>query len=237
MTKLDAVVVYSGGMDSFTLLHEVVRSYRHVAAISFDYGQRHKKELHCATRVCRDVLGIEHQVVELHALTALLSGSSLTSTGVGVPEGHYAADNMRKTVVPNRNMIMISIASGFAISRGARRVHTAVHSGDHDVYPDCRPEFIDAVSRAVDLGNYGDIVVDAPYLEEDKSSILLRGSKIGLTSTDYKDTWTCYNGREKACGKCGACVERLEAFSSMKWDDPVPYEDRNFWKEALGGNT
>lgn len=227
-----AVVIYSGGMDSFTMLHCLIKQGWEVAALSFNYGQRHKKELTYAQLVCK-ARHITHHVVDLQVLNPLLQGSSLTQKDVVVPEGHYSEETMKATVVPNRNMIMLSIAVGYAVSRSFDHVYTAVHAGDHAIYPDCRKVFVDAVSATSMISNYHAVSVQAPFIDISKGEILREGKKVGLGAKDYALAWTCYNGRKKACGKCGACVERLEAFEEMGWVDPLPYEDLEFYKEAI----
>lgn len=232
---MKAVAVYSGGMDSFTMVRELIL-YPHqedLRCLSFDYGQRHRKELDVARKVCEQ-LGIDHKIVSLQTVGSLLSGSALTDD-VEVPEGHYAEENMKATVVPNRNMIMLSIATGYAVANEFDSVYTAVHAGDHEIYPDCRAEFIHAMDRVTQISNYQPVNINAPYLEVDKAGILQRGKTAGLSAWHYEDTWTCYKGKELACGKCGSCVERLEAFSSVGWEDPIEYEDRTSWKEVVGG--
>ncbi|HEX7762239.1 MAG TPA: 7-cyano-7-deazaguanine synthase, partial [Cellvibrio sp.] len=138
-----------------------------------------------------------------------------------VPEGHYAADNMKSTVVPNRNMILLSLAVGYAVSLNAQQVYYGAHSGDHFIYPDCRPEFVQKMHDVCQIANYEPVDIVSPYLQQNKIDILRDGLSMGL---DYSKTWTCYNGREKACGKCGSCQERLEAFSLNNATDPLPYE-------------
>lgn len=213
-----SVVIYSGGMDSFTLLNRVIRDegVDNVVALSFDYGQRHVKELSLAKGVCFD-LKVKHHVILLPALR----GSALTDD-VAVPEGHYADENMKQTVVPNRNMVMLSIAASYTIANKHDVVYYGAHAGDHAIYPDCRREFIEAVTNAICIGNYSPCQIVAPYVDLSKGSILAEGLNMGL---DYSLTWTCYNGREKACGKCGSCVERLEAFDYCLANDPLEYEN------------
>ncbi len=213
------VVIYSGGMDSFTVLHKAVRAGHDVYALSFNYGQRHVKELQCAATVCQQ-LGIKHKIVDISAINQLLAGSSLTDD-IDIPEGHYAADNMKSTVVPNRNMILLSLAVGYAVSIGANQVYYGAHSGDHFIYPDCRPEFVQKMHDVCQIANYEPVDIVSPYLQQTKIEILADGLAMGL---DYSQTWTCYNGREKACGKCGSCQERLEAFALNHTTDPLPYE-------------
>lgn len=213
------VVIYSGGMDSFTVLHRALADGCEVYALSFDYGQRHSKELNYAANVC-EKLGIPHKIVDITAINQLLAGSSLTDN-IDIPEGHYEEDSMKSTVVPNRNMILLSLAIGYAVSLKADAVYYGAHSGDHAIYPDCRPEFVLKMNEVSMLANYEPVSVHSPYLEQDKAAILADGLAMGL---DYANTWTCYNGRDKACGKCGACVERLEAFAANQQIDPLPYE-------------
>ena len=213
------VVIYSGGMDSFTVLHNAIRAGHEVYALSFNYGQRHVKELVCAQNVCQE-LGIHHKIVDISAINQLIGGSSLTSD-IAVPEGHYAADNMKSTIVPNRNMILLSLAVGYAVSLDAQAVYYGAHSGDHFIYPDCRPEFVQKMHDVCQIANYEPVAIVSPYLQQTKIDILKDGLAMGL---DYSKTWTCYNGREKACGKCGSCQERLEAFALNQSKDPLPYE-------------
>ncbi|RUO65620.1 preQ(0) biosynthesis protein QueC [Pseudidiomarina planktonica] len=213
------VVIYSGGMDSFTVLHRALADGCEVYALSFDYGQRHSKELKYAANVC-EKQGIPHKIVDITAINQLLAGSSLTDN-IDIPEGHYEEDSMKSTVVPNRNMILLSLAIGYAVSLKADAVYYGAHSGDHAIYPDCRPEFVLKMNEVSLLANYELVAVHSPYLEQDKAAILADGIAMGL---DYANTWTCYNGREKACGKCGACVERMEAFAANQQTDPIPYE-------------
>lgn len=218
-TGSKVVVIYSGGMDSFTVLNRAIADGHEVYALSFDYGQRHKKELIYAANVC-EKLRISHKVVDITAINQLLTGSSLTDN-IDIPEGHYEEASMKSTVVPNRNMILLSLAIGYAVSLQAQAVYYGAHSGDHAIYPDCRPEFVRQMNVVSELANYEPVAVYSPYLEVDKGAILADGLALGL---DYSQTWTCYNGRERACGKCGACVERLEAFAANEVTDPLAYE-------------
>lgn len=215
----DTVCIYSGGMDSYTLVGMTREEGRLHSCLSFDYGQRHAKELEYARENCA-VWGIPHRVINLESLAPCLAGSALTM-GAELPEGHYADDNMKLTVVPNRNMIMLSIAIAYAISNKLEEVRYGAHSGDHTIYPDCRPEFVHAMSNVAQLCDWWSVVVDAPFINLDKARILLIGHQIGL---DYSRSWTCYAGREKACGKCGSCQERLEGFATIGRTDPLEYE-------------
>ncbi|MBU2893383.1 7-cyano-7-deazaguanine synthase QueC [Colwellia sp. D2M02] len=213
------VVIYSGGMDSFTVLNRALKDGKEVYALSFDYGQRHVKELECASHVCKD-LKINHKVIDISAINQLLAGSSLTDD-IDIPEGHYEAENMKSTVVPNRNMVLLSLAVAYAVSVGAGQVYYGAHSGDHAIYPDCRPEFVQKMNDVCMIANYESVEIFSPYLDVSKTAILTDGIAMGL---DYSNTWTCYNGRDKACGKCGACQERLEAFEENNVTDPLVYE-------------
>jgi len=215
------VVIYSGGMDSFTLLHKARAEGLTVHALSFNYGQRHVRELEAASSVCAD-LGIPHKVIDIRAMGEVMAGSALTSE-VDVPEGHYEEDSMKATVVPNRNMILLSLATGYAVTAGAGAVWYGAHGGDHAIYPDCRPEFVEKMDAVCRVANYQPVAIEAPFMALNKGEILAEGLKLGL---DYGQTWTCYNGRERACGRCGSCVERLEAFASHGVTDPLPYEER-----------
>ncbi|ESP93955.1 MULTISPECIES: 7-cyano-7-deazaguanine synthase QueC [Pseudoalteromonas] len=213
------VVIYSGGMDSYTVLNKALQEGHEVYALSFNYGQRHVKELEVAKSVC-DSLNVAHKIVDISAINQLLAGSSLTDD-IDVPEGHYEEESMKSTIVPNRNMILLSLAVGYAVSLKANKVFYGAHSGDHAIYPDCRPEFVKKMDDVCRIANYDEVEIVCPYLNNSKIDILTDGLKMGL---DYRHTWTCYNGREKACGKCGACQERLEAFELNKATDPLPYE-------------
>lgn len=213
------IVIYSGGMDSFTVLHKAIEDGKSPMALSFDYGQRHKKEVDYAARVCAE-LGIPHKIVDISAINSLVGGSALTDD-IDVPEGHYEEPSMKQTVVPNRNMILLSMAVGYAVSENASKVYYGAHSGDHAIYPDCRPEFVNKMNDVCAIANYEPVEIVTPYLTVSKTAILTDGLRMGL---DYSKTWTCYNGREQACGKCGACQERLEAFRENQRTDPLPYE-------------
>lgn len=201
----DSLIVLSGGMDSTTLLWD--RKDSIALAVTFDYGSRHNaREIECARKNC-EMLGVEHLVIPLEFMGKYFK-SSLLIGGEEIPEGHYTDENMKSTVVPFRNGIMLAIAAGLAESRGLKKVMLANHSGDHAIYPDCRPGFVDAMSRAISEGTYDGIVIDAPYTNISKSDIARIGKRIGV---DYNLTYSCYKGGEKHCGKCGTCVEREEA--------------------------
>ncbi|WP_249976950.1 7-cyano-7-deazaguanine synthase QueC [Vreelandella olivaria] len=214
------VVIYSGGMDSYTVLHRAIREGINVHALSFDYGQRHARELATARFVCQQ-FDVPHQVVDIRAIHSLIDNSALTSPDIKMPAGDYAADNLRATVVPNRNMILLSLAIAKAVNIGAERVDYGAHGGDHILYPDCRPEFVDAMNHVAGIANFEPVTLHAPYLQSSKADILREGLAMGL---DYRHTWTCYEGRQLACGQCGSCRERLAAFAANNADDPLQYE-------------
>lgn len=219
MSSKKVVIIYSGGMDSYTVLHQARAEGFEVHAVSFNYGQRHSKELDYAKRVS-EKYQIPHKIVDITSINQLIGGSSLTDS-IDVPEGHYEEESMKQTVVPNRNMILLSLAAGYAVSIDAEAVYFGAHSGDHAIYPDCRTAFVDAMNEVCKIANYTPIEVRAPFLASSKIDILRTGLALNL---DYAETWTCYNGREKACGKCGACQERLEAFELNQACDPLEYE-------------
>ncbi len=215
------VIILSGGMDSAVLMYDLLGQGFEVHALSFDYGQRHAKELGHAANLC-EACNVPHHVVDVSGLKALLPGSSQTDDSIPVPKGHYEDENMKLTVVPNRNMIMLSIAMGHALAIGAESVCFAAHAGDHAIYPDCRPEFVAALSRVGALCHFTPVAVLAPYLDMDKGDIALQGS---LLKVPFEKTWTCYVGGAHHCGKCGACQERREAFLKHKIPDPTIYLD------------
>lgn len=222
-----AVALLSGGMDSTTLAWYLRGLGFDLHLLSVDYGQRHKKELEFAARQAWE-LGADHDVIDLTSLTSLLSGSALTDDAVDVPHGHYAADNMKRTVVPNRNATMLAIAYAVAGAKSAHAVAAAVHAGDHFVYPDCRPEFIRwfeamQVPALEDVPEHGQpIPLVTPFLHMTKEQIAALGSELGV---DYVNTWSCYEGQEIHCGECGTCVERKEAFHLAEVADPTTYRN------------
>ena len=220
----NAVVIVSGGMDSVTLAYLLDSEGYEMHLISVDYGQRHRKEISYAQR-CAGRLGATFDVADISEVGRLLSGSALTDD-VEVPHGHYAAENMAVTVVPNRNAIMLSIAYGVAVARDARIVAAAVHAGDHYVYPDCRPEFIEAFDsmqrRAVEGFGDPELRLHAPFLGKTKAEIVEIGARLDVP---YEDTWSCYEGGDLHCGLCGTCNERKEAFQIADVPDPTEYRE------------
>ena len=214
----DSVIILSGGMDSTTLLYD--QQERIALAISFDYGSNHNaREIPFAQLHCKR-LGIRHIVIPLEFMSRYFK-SSLLEGDDAIPEGHYADENMRSTVVPFRNGIMLSIAVGIAESNGLQHVMMANHGGDHTIYPDCRPEFVNAMSEAARTGTFPGITLLCPFTNMTKGQIAARGKELGI---DYAETWSCYRGGERHCGKCGTCVERQEALREAGIEDPTAYE-------------
>ncbi len=216
-TVKDSALILSGGVDSVTMLHEY-RS-RIALAITFDYGANHgPREMPCAALNCQR-LGVEQLTVRLPFMGQLLS-SSLLSGAEAIPEGDYDEENMRSTVVPFRNGIMLSIAAGIAESRGLGYVMIANHRGDHTIYPDCRQGFIEAMDKAIHEGTWAGVGLLAPYTQLSKADIIARGASLGV---DYSHTWSCYKGLTLHCGRCGTCRERQEAFRLANVPDPTEY--------------
>lgn len=214
----NALLVLSGGMDSTTLLYE--RKNEIALAVSFDYGSNHNgREIPFAKFHC-EKLGIEHLTIPLKFMHDYFK-SSLLSGADAIPEGNYANENMKSTVVPFRNGIMLSVAAGLAESRGLTKVMMANHFGDHDIYPDCRKEFVDAMSQAMSAGTYANITIDAPYTLISKADIARKGKVLGL---DYGQTWSCYKGGKAHCGKCATCLERKAALAEAGIEDTTEYE-------------
>ena len=214
----NSVIIVSGGMDSITLLYD--HKDEIALGISFDYGSNHNaREIPFAKMHC-ERLGIKHITINLDFMHQYFK-SSLLDGAEAIPEGHYADDNMKSTVVPFRNGIMLAVAAGVAESRNLTKLLIANHGGDHTIYPDCRPEFISAMDSATNAGTYVGVRVVAPYTNITKGDIARIGKKLGI---DYAETWSCYKGGEKHCGKCGTCVERKEALAYAGIEDTTEYE-------------
>lgn len=220
----DVIVIASGGLDSTTLAYMLQAGGDRLRLLSFDYGQRHRRELVYAVEAAR-ALRAPHRQVDLRALRWLLSRNALTDPGAVIPDGHYTAESMRATVVPNRNALMLEIAVGVAIARGCDAVAFGAHAGDHTIYPDCRPEFVEAFNHSVGVANEGllppGFEVLAPFLTMSKSDIVTIGAK---HQVPFERTWSCYRGGVLHCGRCGTCVERREAFTRAGVPDPTVYQ-------------
>lgn len=221
-----AVVIFSGGMDSGTLAYHMASFGCRVHLMSFNYGQRHAVELEWAAlfwdKMKNHYPDTTYRTIDMALMgKSLMAGSSQTSD-IPVPEGHYAADSMKATVVPNRNMVMLSMAGAFAISQKATYLCYGAHAGDHTIYPDCRPEFIAAMREAFEQADFHRLTLLAPFEHATKAEIVRMGERLEVP---FHRTWSCYKGGRYHCGKCGTCVERKEAFRLAKVTDPTSYED------------
>lgn len=206
-----AICVFSGGMDSTTLLYCLLEQGIETLPVSFDYGQKHRKELEYAARTCAK-LRLKHKLIDISSVSGLLSGNALTDPEIAVPQGRYSMETMKTTVVPNRNMIFLAIAGGYAVAEEADLLAVAVHAGDRAIYPDCRPEFIESFERSLQAGNYHQVSVYAPFIAMSKAEIAGEGRRLGV---DFAATWSCYVGGDEPCGKCGTCVERAQALNAL----------------------
>lgn len=226
---MKAVALLSGGLDSSTLVYWLKRDMlAEITALSFYYGQRHKRELQAAADIA-DRLSIKHYVVNLHGAGSLIAGnSSLVNKEVEVPEGAYDAPSMTQTIVPNRNAIMLSIAYGVAVANGYDTVAFAAHAGDHEIYPDCREDFASAFESAMILANRPHYIeLLRPFITSTKAEIVQLGADLHVP---YELTWSCYKGDTMHCGRCGTCVERAEAFDLAGVPDPTEYVDPDYWR-------
>ncbi|MEJ6523890.1 MAG: 7-cyano-7-deazaguanine synthase QueC [Opitutales bacterium] len=217
---MKAVVLFSGGLDSTVLVYDLLNEGADLKLLSIDYGQRHEKELKSSSEIA-EFLGLEHEILRLPMLNNLLGGSALTDPSISLPEGHYAEDSMKATVVPNRNMILLSLAAGHAISLQFDTVAYAAHAGDHTIYPDCRPEFATAMDEALKLCDWNTVSLYRPFVQLSKHDLVRKGNELGVP---FEKTWSCYAGNDKHCGKCGTCVERKEAFELVGLLDPTEYK-------------
>lgn len=213
------LVLLSGGLDSTTLLADRVAAGTAKVALSVDYGQRHIREMSAALDIAEHY-AIQHEILDLRGWGRLLTGSALTDRSVEVPHGHYADESMKATIVPNRNATLLMAACGVAISFGCDQVLTAVHAGDHPIYPDCRPEFIELASQTVIAATDGHAMIAAPFVHWTKTDIARHADELGVP---IQLTWSCYEGNDVHCGECGTCVERIEALQDANVTDPTPY--------------
>lgn len=215
-------VILSGGMDSSTLLHHAVDIYgkKNVTALTFQYGQRHWCEI-LSARDQANLFPVTHEIHKISVLGQLTNNSALTGD-TPVPHGHYEEESMKDTVVANRNMVLLSLAMSYCMNHKITNLWYGAHGGDHAIYPDCRPEFLEMMQKLALIADWHSVALQAPFLTLDKAGILKTGFQLGV---DYSKTWTCYEGsRDKgACGKCGACQERLEAFEKVGREDPLRY--------------
>ena len=217
---MKAVVLFSGGLDSTVLACHLLDEGAEVRLLSIDYGQRHAKELAHGEALAKH-MNLPRKSLLLPDLGDILGGSSLTDDSVALPEGHYAEESMKATVVPNRNMILLALAGGYALSSRFDTIAYAAHAGDHAIYPDCRPEFAEAMEKALGLADWKDLNLYRPFVDMTKADLVKLGTELG---TPLEMTWSCYAGMDIHCGKCGTCVERKEAFELAKVPDPTKYE-------------
>lgn len=223
------VVLLSGGVDSSTLAYYLDDRLLDIYCLSFMYGQRHDKEILAAKSISK-ALDVPHEIVDISGISRLVGVSALVNENKQIPDGHYAEESMKATVVPNRNMIMLSIAIGYAINNGCGIVAYAAHAGDHAIYPDCRPAFTKAMQQAAKVCHYEPVLIQPSFVNMTKAEVVKEGL---LREVPFEKTWSCYKGGDIACGRCGTCVERLEAFELAGAKDPIEYEDREYWKEAI----
>lgn len=221
MQKKNTILIYSGGMDSTVLLYQLLKDNYAVRCLSIDYGQKHKRELQYAKTLCEN-LSLEHKIIDLTSVTQLLSNSSLVNLEQSIPEGHYEKESMKATVVPNRNMILLSLATAWAINCKASSVSYAAHSGDHAIYPDCRESFAQGMNDVMQLCDWHSVTLIRPFVDLSKADICQLGAKLQVP---YEKTWSCYLGKELHCGRCGTCIERREAFHLANVEDPTEYAD------------
>lgn len=228
------LVILSGGLDSVTLAHRARAEYpdARIGAVTFDYGQRHGQRERACARACAQRLDMfAHEVTIPRNLWGPEATSALLDHHANMPDGHYAEDTMRQTIVPNRNALMLTMAATTLAAIGGGRLWFGAHAGDHYVYPDCRPAFLDALSTALAAGNEPTpIEITAPYIRATKADIVADGHRLGVP---FADTWSCYRGLTRHCGRCGTCVERAEAFHLAGIPDPTPYADPDYWRAAV----
>lgn len=229
---MKACLICSGGLDSVSLAYKLAHEKSLNAIVSFNYAQRHKKELVFA-ELCAKRLGVPFRLIDISSIGNALPGSALTDN-IAVPDGHYGEETMKLTVVPNRNAIFLAIAFGIAAANGADTVAIAVHGGDHFIYPDCRETFLNCFQAMEDASLEGAVKLYAPYVNQTKADIVTDGARV---STPFVETWSCYKGEELHCGRCGTCVERREAFHCAGIDDPTIYKDADFWQQATASHT
>lgn len=235
MNNQKAIVLASGGLDSTVLVYYLLDCGIYPHMLSVNYGQRHRREIAAASQIA-ERLRLRHTVLQLEGLALDLHGSALTFNGPDVPDGHYSEASMQQTIVPNRNMILLAIAGGVAVAERVPLVAFAAHKGDHAIYPDCRPAFIASMDAALANGTgWQDRSIDgvrllAPFMYEMKAEIVQKGAQLEVP---FADTWSCYRGGERHCGRCGTCVERVEAFMLAGVDDPTVYEDAMYARTLL----
>ncbi|MDR2862926.1 MAG: 7-cyano-7-deazaguanine synthase QueC [Puniceicoccales bacterium] len=230
---MKTVVVFSGGLDSTVLLAKLVAGGRDCRALTIDYGQRHRREIESARAICA-LLGVPHRIADLRALIPLWGSNSLTDSSVCVEDGHYTEERMKSTVVPGRNLILLSVAAAWAIAEKCDTLAYGAHSGDHAIYPDCRPEFAEAAGHAIALADWHKVTLERPFVSMDKAQI----ARLGITlNAPLHLSWSCYKGGTLHCGRCGTCIERREAFWNAGIPDPTTYAPDAPAAEVLAKNN
>ena len=217
------ILIFSGGLDSTVALCKELKDGHSVLCLSFAYGQKHKQEIQYAKNTCR-ILDVVHKIISIQTTDdsslSLFGDCALVNNNKDIPEGHYVEESMKATVVPNRNAIMLNIAMGCAIGNKCEAVVYAAHKGDHTIYPDCRPEFVEAMQNLAKVCDWNSVNIEAPFINMSKADIVKLGSELAIP---FEQTWSCYKGEEKHCGVCGTCVERKEAFELSGIVDPTEY--------------
>ncbi|MCQ4153726.1 MAG: 7-cyano-7-deazaguanine synthase QueC, partial [Archaeoglobi archaeon] len=218
---MKAVLIFSGGLDSSTLLYHLLSKGYEVSAVTFIYGQKHSKEIEFAKKLvekAKEIGKLDHRIVDISSIHDLISFGAITGNEK-VPEGFYTEESQKVTIVPNRNMILLSIAAGYAVKIGAKEVYYAAHRSDYSIYPDCRKEFVKALDTAIYLGNlWNPVELKAPFIDKTKAEIVELGLRLKVP---YEFTWSCYRGEERPCLSCGTCIERTEAFLLNGVRDPL----------------
>ena len=214
-----SIVLLSGGLDSATLLAKLVAENRRVLALGVNYGQRHSREIEAARAIAAHY-GVEYRLADLRAVSAFFGKISLTDASVPVYEGAYNEAGMKTTVVPARNLLLVSLATSWAIAEKCDTVAYAAHGGDHAIYPDCREEFAEKLDAVVRISDWHPVRLERPFVGMSKAEIVALGARLGVP---FALTWSCYNGGERHCGKCSTCVERAAAFREAGVPDPTLY--------------
>jgi 7-cyano-7-deazaguanine synthase len=217
---MKTIVVFSGGLDSTTLLYHMRSVAADVKALTVNYNQRHVKEIEYAKNMC-DSLGVEHRIIDIPGLQGVLGGNALTNTQADIPEGEYQDQTIKITTVPNRNMILLSVAIAWASALKFNSVAFGAHAGEHTNYPDCKDVFSKAMDAAARVCDWEPITVLSPFVNWNKGDIVKRGIELRVP---FERTWSCYNGRDLHCGKCSTCMDRLQAFRQAGISDPAEYE-------------
>ena len=228
---MKALVLISGGIDSTTCLAMAVKEYgsENVVGLSIFYGQRHKKEIEAADAVC-DYYKVEHITLDLSTMFQFSDCTLLEHSDGEIPEEDYASQLQKtdgkpvSTYVPFRNGLFLSSASAIALSKGCSKIYYGAHADDAagNAYPDCSESFNTAMNTAIYEGSGRQLQIEAPFINLNKAGVVKIGLELGVP---YEMTWSCYEGHDKACGRCGTCIDRQEAFRANGTTDPIPYED------------